>query len=249
MQPEFIQKQYRRLARYYDAHRHYAEQFVPMLSVCMVDKLNLRNDDRLLDLGGGTGIYTRAILELVGLQQPVTIVDPVAEMLAQVPSTLPVERVEMDALAYSRMPGVFDKVLMKGAVEYVDDKAELFSNLHTKLSRHGVLLVVNTPPSIDHPLFESARDRSRTWYVDSQLLLELLEEAGFEVELESLDYESAIPRYEYFQMIRERYLSLLASFTDEELEAGIAEIEDTLVDDHALEFTDRFDFLTAAKVE
>lgn len=247
MQLELTQDQYRDFANSYDAYQRYSDRFVRVLSICMVDALDLRENDRFVDLGGGTGIYSEAILQLVPLQHPITIVDPIAEMLAQVPQHLQVERVEMDALAYSRMPGDLDKVLMKNAVHYVDKKAELFSNLHGKLTQGGVLLVVNSPVPIDHPLFDAALDRSKTWYTDSETLVELLGGSGFEVETDSLDYDFRIPKYQYFQMVRERYLFLLASFTDEELEEGVTEMEKMFRDEDNLHFTSRFDFLTAVK--
>jgi hypothetical protein len=61
--------------------------------------------------------------------------------------------------------------------------------------------------------------------------------AGFELEL---------PKERYLAMVRERYLSLLSMFDDDELEAGIAEI-DREHPEPVLRFEDRFAFVLGVR--
>jgi hypothetical protein len=48
-------------------------------------------------------------------------------------------------------------------------------------------------------------------------------------------------------MVRGRYMSLLTSFADDELAAGLQEMEARYRGDDYLDFTDRFDFIVASK--
>lgn len=247
MTTDVIQGHYRRLAQSYDDLLSYSGDFVRRVSAKIVDKLRLHPDDVFADLGGGTGMYTADILEQVPLRHGATLVDPFAEMLARVPSELPVRRLCMDALAFSEQPGHYDKILMKESVHHVQDRPALFRNLHHRLNPGGILLLVHVPPVIDYPLFEAALERAKTWHADPDTLTEQLEAAGFAVERDALDYRHSVPRETYFRMVRNRYMSLLSSFSDEELAAGLREMAETYAGRDVLEFNDHFDYLTAAK--
>lgn len=249
MTTDVIQRHYRRLAQSYDDLLYYSGDFVRCVSAKIVEKLCLHADDAFVDLGGGTGMYTADILEQVSLRHPVTLVDPFPEMLAKAPAELPIRRVCMDALTFSAQPGHYDKILMKESVHHVQDRPALFRNLHARLNPGGVLLLVHVPPVIDYPLFEAALERSKTWHADPDELTGQLEAAGFTVERDAFDYRHVIDKEAYFRMVRNRYMSLLSSFSDEELAAGLREMVETYADREMLEFNDHFDYLTAVKPE
>ncbi|HZA65871.1 MAG TPA: class I SAM-dependent methyltransferase [Geminicoccaceae bacterium] len=238
---------YQRLGASYDDYLHYSDDFVRSLTSEMIRSLDLQEDNVLVDLGGGTGMYAADILAQVPLSHPVILVEPFAEMLANVPADLPIECVAKDALAFSAEARRYDKVLMKEAVHHVADRPTLFANLHGRLGPGGRFLLVHVPPELDYPLFEAALARSRTWHADPGHLTRQLQEAGFAVERDRLDHRHAIPKEAYFRMVAGRYMSLLSSFPDDELRAGLAEMAERYANREVLEFTDRFDYITAIK--
>jgi len=242
-----LQEHYQQLGADYDDYLHYSDEFVRSLTSKMMRCLDLQEDDVLVDLGGGTGMYSVDILAQVPLRHPVILVEPFAEMLANAPRDVPIECVQRDALAFSAEPRRYDKVLMKEAVHHVEDQPALFANLHGRLSPGGRLLLVHVPPQLDYPLFEAALQRSLTWHADPRRVVELLREAGFAVERDRLDYRHVIPKAAYFRMVAGRYMSLLSSFSDDDLQAGLAEMAERYADREVLEFTDRFDYITAIK--
>lgn len=244
---EVVEKHYSNLAQNYDKFLIYSDTFVRALTTKMIEMLRLAADDVFVDLGGGTGIYSRDILEQMELRHPVILVDPFPEMLAKVPQDGRIECVEMDALGFSEQPRSYDKVLMKEAVHHVDDKARLFANLHERLSPGGALLLVHVPPVLDYPLFEKALARARRWHADPDELVSLLEQTGFEVASDAVDYRHRIPKEDYFAMVRGRYMSLLTSFSEEELEQGVQEMERAHADADMLDFNDHFDFIAGYK--
>lgn len=242
-----VETHYRRLAGAYDDLLSYSGDFVRCVSAKITEKLRLAPDDAFVDLGGGTGMYSAAVLERVPLRRPVLLVDPLAEMLAKVPPGLPIEPLQMDALAFSAQPGRYDKILMKESVHHVEERTTLFRNLYQRLNPEGILLLVHIPPILDYPLFAAALARSRHWHADPDELEGLLRGAGFAVERDALDYRHVIAKRDYFRMVGNRYMSLLSSFSDAELAAGLREMEERYAGRDMLEFNDHFDYLTATK--
>lgn len=114
----------------------------------MVQMLDLRERDRLVDLGCGTAMYSVDIVDQVRLATPVIGVDPSPDMLDRIPRGAPVTPVPTGALAFSAQPGTYDKVLVKEAVHHEEDRAALFANLFERLTAGGRLLLVHVPPAL-----------------------------------------------------------------------------------------------------
>lgn len=241
-----VVEHYRRLAGRYDEFLYYSPQFVRALTAKMIRALDLRATDRLVDLGCGTAMYSLDILEQVPLASPVVAVDPIREMLDRIPEGAPVTRWAMGALEFSAV-GTYDKILIKEAVHHEEDRATLFANLYARLSARGRLLLVHVPPRLGYPLFDAALRRAERWHADPDELQRQLAAAGFAVEREGLDYQHAIPTKTYFQMVANRYMSVLSSFTPEELGEGLKEMEEKYGSRPVLEFTDHFDYITGIK--
>lgn len=64
---EVLDQHYRNLADDYDEFLHYSDDFVRTLTAKMIDYLDLHEEDRLADVGCGTGIYSLDILEQIDL--------------------------------------------------------------------------------------------------------------------------------------------------------------------------------------
>jgi hypothetical protein len=66
---------------------------------------------------------------------------------------------------------------------------------------------------------------------------------------DSLDYPHAIPEETHFATVENRYMSVLSSFSDEEIRAGLAEMKETDADWPILEFVDHFDFILGIRAQ
>jgi trans-aconitate methyltransferase len=247
MSQEVLDKHYRRIANRYSDYLSYSDDFVPTLAAKMAEMLRLQEDDVLVDLGGGSGIYTAALLDQVELREPVVLVDYFAEMLEQVPDDLPVEKVNMDALAFASEPRRYDKLLIKETVHHIDDRPLLMRRLYERLEPGGALLLVHVPPELDYPLFEAALERAKSWHADPDELESQLREVGFETDRDAVDWRHRLPKQRYFDMVASGYMSVLSSFSDEELRRGVEEMAETHADAEVLEFTDHFDYLVGYK--
>ncbi len=244
---EVLDKHYRRLAKDYDEFLHYSNDFVRKLTSKMVEKLELTPADALADIGCGTGIYSRDILEQVPFEQPVLGVDPFGEMLDKIPPTVPITPIVEDALEFSRKPGEYNKVLIKETIHHINDIETLLQNLYNNLPSGGILLMVHVPPNVQYPLFDKALARCLEWHADPIELVRLSELAGFSVDRDGHDHQHRIPKEHYHRMVANCYMSALTSLNEEELAAGLEEMEQKHADLEILEFTDHFDFITAKK--
>jgi ubiquinone/menaquinone biosynthesis C-methylase UbiE len=244
---EVLDTHYTRLAKDYDDFLYYSPDFVRTLTSKMVEKLQLNEDDTLVDLGCGTSMYSLDILKQISLKKPVIGVDPYPEMLAKIPEGAPIKRIAMDGLEFSRQPGSYTKVLIKEAIHHVAERDELFANLYQRLTPGGILLLVHVPPNVRYPLFQKALERCLNWHAEPDELTAQLQHAGFRVERDAVDYPHTLPKEQYFKMVAGCYMSALTSLSAEELREGLIEMEQKYQDVEILEFIDHFDYLTAIR--
>nr|VFJ60327.1 MAG: Methyltransferase domain-containing protein [Candidatus Kentron sp. DK] len=243
-----INAHYQRIARDYDELYYYSSEFVRILSEKIVQKLQLAPNDVLADIGCGTGMYSLDILKQVSLEQPVICVDPCPEMLFQIPADTHITPIAEDALSFSRRRLHYNKVLIKEMIHHLDRKEEFFRNIHSNLPAGGIMLLVNIPPDAKYPLFNAAEKRFLEWVLYPSDLIQLLQNTGFEVRHDALDFQHRIPKERYFGMVRRRFLSFLAGFSDEKVETGIMEMAARYANTETLEFVIHYDYLTATKM-
>jgi hypothetical protein len=102
---------------------------------------------------------------------------------------------------------------------------------------------------LDYPLFDKALRRAEQWHAAPGELVTLLTRAGFAVDRDAVEIRHAIPRRRYFQMVESCYMSVLTSFSAEEIAEGLREMEEKYGVLETLVFTDHFDYITAVKSE
>ncbi len=107
----------------------------------LIDALDLRGDERILDLGCGDGSLTRKLAERIPLGR-VLGVDAAEEMLeaarAKCLPNMAVERLDIKDLAYD---AEFDAVFSNAALHWVHDHAALLGHIHRALKPGGLLRV------------------------------------------------------------------------------------------------------------
>lgn len=242
-----IDEHYKRLAKDYNHYLYYSTAFIRKLTQKMIQKLKLNPNDLFVDLGGGTGMFSLDIHKQVSLKYKSLCVDPYKEMLEQIPENRHLRPLCFDALMFSRMPFEYNKVLIKEAIHHVQERDVLFSNLYERLPKEGRLLLVHVPPKLEYPIFKKALDRALNWHADPKELELQLKNGGFEVENDFIAFNHKIEKEHYFQQVRDRFMTVLSSFSDEEITEGLEEMEAKYRDKTELEFTDHFDFITAVK--
>jgi ubiquinone/menaquinone biosynthesis C-methylase UbiE len=237
---------YDRLAASYDENwAAYSEAFNGWMNERILERLDLRADDRVVDLGCGTGIFSNALATKV---REVVCVDPSPKMLAQLPKTsgalVPVQASAEDiASGGVRLP--YDQVdvfLIKEALHHVHNREAVVAGLARLLAPGGRMLVVTLPTMISYPLFRRALEVFAEHQPDPADIAGAMQAAGLAVEVTYEIYRRRFARDRYVAMVRNRHMSLLSTFDDAQLEDGIKEIEREHPEE-VLEFDDRFAFV------
>ena len=244
------QAHYDRLAASYDDNWAYSPAYINWMTRCILDRAAVQAGQVIADIGCGTGLYSRG---LATAGATVICADPSQAMLDQLPASpalVPVRASAQDIAARRiTLPGErLDAIVIKEAIHHIpaSDRAAVLSGLAGILAPGGRIVIIMLPASIAYPLFTAALERFDHLQPDPADITAMLSAAGLETELTYDSYPLSFPKDRYLAMVRSRYMSLLASFTDAELERGITEIQERYPGDR-LEFADRFAFIRGTR--
>ncbi|WP_326637727.1 methyltransferase domain-containing protein [Streptosporangium sp. NBC_01755] len=248
MRSDVTRAHYDRLADRYDENWAYSPEFIRWMTGDILDRLRLGPGDLAMDLGCGTGLYSRG---LAGHASTLVCADPSLAMLERLPADerlIPLHAGAED-LAGGRIAPPhdgYDAILLKEVLHHLADPPEILTGLARLLRPGGRMLVVMLPTSIDYPLFGAALRLFEERQPDPAGIATAMGRSGLATELSYDEFPLAFTVEHYTQMVRNRYMSLLSSFDDAELEAGISEIRR----EHPgpeVRFPDRFAFVLGVK--
>lgn len=209
MDIQSIKKAYRRYARVYDFY--FGAVFQPGRKA-VIDKINWRAGDRVLEVGVGTGLSLPLYPDFV----TVTGIDISREMLARAHARCDreglgnVELKVMDAESMQFPDDSFDKVVAMYVASCVPDPARLVDEMRRVCKSNGELIIVNHFQS-DHPVIGRAEN----------LLAPLSRHLGFrphfsleafagEAALQVVD-ESPVNLFGYWKLLRARNNKIISA--------------------------------------
>jgi SAM-dependent methyltransferase len=241
---------YKRLAARYEANWTHSPGSIAWMIGRIVSHGDIQAGTVVADIGCGTGLYAR---ELAAVSGRVICADPSQAMLDQVPADdrlIPVLGSAQDVAAGRvTLPSAsLDAIVMKEAIHHVPagDRAETLRGLVGLLRPGGRIVVVILPTRISYPLFGAALDRFTQIQPDPDGITAMLAGTGLDTSITYEEHGLSIPKPRYLAMVRDRYMSLLSLFSDDEIERGVTEIDERHPGD-VLEFTDRFAFIRGVR--
>lgn len=238
---------YERLADRYDDTWGHRPDYVAWMNLHVFERLAIGPGDRVADLGAGTELFLRSLIQHVTADNPILCVDPSQAMLDRLPGDdrlIPV-CASAEAVAAGQVELPHDRlvaIVIKETVHHFTDLSATLGGLAGLLSPGDRVLVVTLPPRLDYPLFDAALDRFAERQPEPGDIASALRVAGLDV---SLDYDAFTVRVDaahYADLVARRWMSVLSTFDEGELAAGVAEMRRR---NHVgeLVFDDRFAFV------
>ena len=246
---EQVQNHYQKLSENYDDLWEYSKDFIKFISKNISEHLELKSTDIFLDLGCGSGLFTKEINKQIKFINPIFCSDISSDMLANLSDDSQYKCIATDAISFSSQPGLFDKILIKEMIHHLNREEQecLINNLFKRLNYNGRFLLILLPPTIEYPLFDSALRKYERLQPHYNYLVKLFKEAGFQTQVNFVKYPLNISKTKYIKMVENRYMSLLSSFNDREISEGIDEIKQNYSNKDILSFQDIFVFITGTK--
>ena len=242
-----LQQHYEHLAETYDATWDHRPDYVDWMQDHIRTHLQLRTGQRIVDIGAGTGLFLRRLLPYGTPGTPVVAVEPSAPMLERLPEDpclRPVLATAEEivagkvALPYDQV----DIIMGKEAVHHFKDIDATVAGLCRTLAPGGRILFVTLPPKLDYPLFQAALDRFASRQPEPESVADAMRGAGLEASVTYEHWPVKVDRDEWLRLVGNQWMSVLSSFSDAEVAAGLDEIA-ARYPQPRLEFTDRFAFV------
>jgi ubiquinone/menaquinone biosynthesis C-methylase UbiE len=242
-----LRHHYTRLAQTYDDTWAHRPEYLDWMTEHIEGRLRPRPGDRIGDIGAGTGLFVRRLMAHATERTPLVCVDPTEAMLAQLPRSSRLHPVLATAedLAQGHLDvpyDAFDALVIKETVHHFADLTTTMAGLADRLADGGRLLVVTLPAKLEYPLFQAALDQFAAGQPEPETVADAMRGAGLAVTTEFEEFPVSLARDRWLRLVANRWMSVLSTFTDTELDRGLGEIAEHHPDAR-LDFTDRFAFV------
>jgi 2-polyprenyl-3-methyl-5-hydroxy-6-metoxy-1,4-benzoquinol methylase len=248
---DHIEEHYAQVATSYNSSWSNRAEYVSWMNSAIEKRLRISSGDRIADIGAGTGLFLRQLAPKASVDEPILCIDPSAEMLENLPEDprlRPIRGTAEDvaagqvALPYEQL----DAIVMKEVIHHVTDVSSTLRGLAGLMAPDGRMLVVTLPPLLEYPLFQAALDRFAAMQPEPERVANAMQAAGLQTECQIEEVPVVVDRDQYIDLVGNRWMSVLSTFTDEELTAGLDEMRERYLPGE-LQFVDRFAFVTGVR--
>ncbi len=216
-----------------------------------MDWLEPSPGDHIADIGSGTGLFLSRLVEVASPEAPILCVDPSQPMLDLIPDdprlTPICATAEQIATGEVPMPvETVDAFVFKEAIHHVKDIPGTLSAMADRLNPGGRILIVSLPPRLDYPLFKAALDRFAEGQPEPDDMVKAMRSAGLTADNAIEEFTVTIDREQWLSLVGNQWMSVLSTFSQEEIAAGLEEIRDRYPES-PITYRDRFAFVRGIK--
>ena len=212
-------------------------KYINSFNQFILKQVNLDKHSRILDIGCGRGKILGNLSNKLKLSKKPLGLD----IENHKDKSKKIIFKKIDALSFvSKTKLTFDLILIKQTIHLLKKKQakKLLSICKNKLNPNGKIIILSLDPKKNEiPTFPLMKEKLRISLNKDEKLFDLIFKNKSKLNIKKFTYEVKILKNKYLQMIRNRYMSTLLNFTDEELKNGIIEIKNDY--GNLLKFKDR----------
>jgi len=224
---------------------HFSDGYKDFVISHILSDLDLSSSDTLADIGGGTGSFTSRLAKEANLMRAYCV-EPSSAMCSEAEKIPDITAVCADAHEFTTMSYPYSKLLFKEVIHHIKDRERLWLKTFEQLPKGGRLLIITRPQTVAFPFFITLRRAFAQNQPDPSLFESELTKIGFNIHTEQRSHTFTLPKKTWFEMLRHRFMSDIAPFSDEEIEKGIREIDADYPED-TVDIIDHLIFITASK--
>ena len=212
-------------------------KYINSFNQFILKQANLDKHSRILDIGCGRGKILGNLSNKLKLsKKPIGL-----DIENHKDKSKKIIFKKIDALSFvSKTKLTFDLILIKQTIHLLKKKQvkKLLSICKNKLNPSGKIIILSLDPKKNEiPTFPLMKEKLRISLNKDEKLFDLIFKNKSKLNIKKFTYEVKILKNKYLQMIKNRYMSTLLNFTDEELKDGIIEIKNDY--GNLLKFKDR----------
>jgi len=224
---------------------------VPSLTERIIELLRVEKErDLVVDLYSREHPSPEAAKDEIRPRAEMTALAPFSERLAFLLSTSGVRVVQMSTLTFGRFPMRYGQVVLRdGFSQFKGSLRRLLAAVQSQLDPAGRVLIVDSAPSPDAPLFAQGLRRWHRQHRSPEVIAELMREVGFAAQVETVEYLRRVSAADCLTWVESRNWPILESFHEDELQLGLRELRARYGSQHMVEFKSRYDLVLGTKAE
>ena len=214
-----------------------SQKYINSFNRFILKQVKLNRNSRILDIGCGRGkILANLSNKLRLLNKPIGL-----DIENHKDKSKKIIFKKIDALSYIFKTEItFDLILIKQTIHLLERKQviKLLSICKNKLNPNGKIIILSLDPKKNEiPTFSLMKKKLTISLSKDEKIFNLILKNESKVIVKKFIYEVRILKIKYLQMIKDRYISTLLNFTDNQIKNGIVEIRNDY--GNLLKFKDR----------
>jgi len=201
-----------------------SRQYIKNLNNFIMRQSKLNVSSEILDIGCGRGKILGDLKSKLNLQKkPIGI-----DLVNHKDKDKRIKFKKIDALSFFLKNKIkFDLILIKQTIHLLDLKKikQLLHHCKKNLNQGGVILVFTLDPRNNQiPNFKLMKERLNKSLIRDKKILKMLFKEGFYRNVKKFVFKVKITKKDYLKMIRNKFISTLLNFKNNEILDGINEI-------------------------
>lgn len=243
-----MNEHYDNIAINFDENWSFTNEYMEWMTDNIINYLKLKSNDIFVDIGAGTGLYTKKIDDKVLLDKPIFFVEPSADMTISIKDNKKYNIFNETSDIFLDRNISFDKILFKEVIHHISNRNIMWNKLYQNMNEDGIFLIVTRPSNTKIPLFSKAKEKFKENQPDYNFFVDEAKKLGFSVNVNIKSFNFSISKERWYKMLKDRFMSDLTTFNDEEIKDGIMELE-KLNTSNYVEIEDEIIFLTGQKIK